>query len=135
MPTKVFPGEFSSLAAISDFVVENAQIVGFDEKTTYAVQLAVDEACSNIIEHAYGGGGIGDIEMTINANSTGMEIILEDTGEVFDPDEVPDLNVGLPLDQMGERGAGVYLMYKLMDEVSFEFTKPKGTTLIMRKKK
>ena len=135
MPTKVFPGNFSSLAAISDFVVENAQIVGFDERDTYSVQLAVDEACSNIIEHAYGGSGIGDIELTINATESAIEIILKDTAEGFDPGEVPDLDVGLPLDQMGERGAGVYLMHKLMDEVQFVSTKPKGTTLIMRKKK
>lgn len=135
MPSKVFPGEFSSLAAISDFVVENAKTVGLDEKATYAVQLAVDEACSNIIEHAYGGEGIGDIELTINITDTGLEIILKDKGEAFDPNDIPDLDVGLPLDQMGERGAGVYLMYKLMDEVFFESTEPNGTILIMRKKK
>ena len=135
MPTRVFPGEFSSLAAISDFVVENAQTVGFTEKETYAVQLAVDEACSNIIEHAYGGEGVGNIEMTITTSSQGIEIILKDTADAFDPKEVPDLDVSLPLDELGNRGAGVYLMHKLMDEVLFESSKPKGTTLIMRKKK
>ncbi|MEJ2487595.1 MAG: ATP-binding protein [Anaerolineales bacterium] len=135
MPTRVFPGDFSSLAAISDFVIENAQKVGFTEKETYAVQLAVDEACANIIEHAYGGEGVGNIEMTINTSRRSIEVILKDTGDAFDPNEVPDLDISLPLDQLGERGAGVYLMHKLMDEVLFEFSKPKGTTLIMRKKK
>lgn len=135
MPTRVFPGDFSSLAAISDFVIENAQTVGFTEKETYAVQLAVDEACANIIEHAYGGEGVGNIEMTINTSPQSIEVILKDTGDAFDPNEVPDLDVSLPLDQLGERGAGVYLMHKLMDEVLFEFSEPKGTTLIMRKKK
>jgi len=135
MPSKVFPGEFSSLAAISDFVVEQAEKVGFDEKATYAVQLAVDEACSNIIEHAYGGEGIGDIDLTCNIKEDGLEIILKDSGETFDPADIPDLDIKLPIDKVGERGAGVYLMYKLMDEVQFQFTKGSGTTLTMRKKK
>ncbi len=135
MPSKVFPGEFSSLSAISDFVAEQAEKMGFDEKATYAVQLAVDEACSNIIEHAYGGEGVGDIEMTCNLGENELEIILKDSGKPFDPEDIPDLDTSLPIDQVGERGAGVYLMHKLMDEVQFHFSKSSGTTLVMRKKK
>jgi len=135
MPSKIFPGKFSSLAEISDFVVEQANQIGFDEKATYAVQLAVDEACSNIIEHAYGGEGKGDIELTCNLREDELEVILKDHGKPFDLEDLPDLDVTLPIDQVGERGAGVYLMHKLMDEVQFHFSKNTGTTLIMRKKK
>jgi serine/threonine-protein kinase RsbW len=135
MPTKSFPGDFSSLAQISEFIAENTKLAGFDEKTTYAVQLAVDEACSNIIEHAYGKDLQGDIECTCSLVDEGIQIVLRDRGRVFTPEDVPEIEIGVPLDEFGERGAGVFLMNKLMDEVRYEFSKTEGTTLTMTKKK
>jgi serine/threonine-protein kinase RsbW len=135
MTSKIFPGEFSFLAKISEFIAEHAKAVGLSEEATYAVQLAVDEACSNIIEHAYGGEGLGDIEVTCNQLEDGLEVVLRDKGGKFNPDEVSELEIGVPLEELGNRGAGVYLMNKLMDEVRYEFTKDKGTTLKMMKKK
>lgn len=135
MASKTFPGEFSFLAKISEFIAEHSKRVGLTEKATYSVQLAVDEACSNIIEHAYGGEGLGDIEVTCKQLEDGLEVIIKDKGLKFDPDEVEDPEIGVPLEELGNRGAGVYLMKKLMDEVHYEYSKNKGTTLRMMKKK
>lgn len=134
MPTRIFPGEFSSLAEISDFIAENTNIAGFDENQTYVVQLAVDEACSNIIEHGYGEELSGVIECKFTQGEDEITIVLKDTGKTFKPDEVPDLKVGVPLSDLGNRGAGLFLMNKLMDEVRFEFDELGGTTLTMSKK-
>lgn len=135
MSSKIFPGEFSTLEKISEFIAEHAELVGLDEKATYAVQLAVDEACTNIIEHAYGGEGVGDIKITCNQLEDGLEIIIKDKGKGFNPEEIEQPNIGAPLEDLGNRGAGVYLINKLMDEVHYEFTKNIGATLKMKKKK
>lgn len=135
MASKVFPGKFASLEKISDFILEYAEASGLDDNATYAVQLAVDEACSNIIEHAYGGEGLGDIECTCNVLDDGLEIVLRDKGKAFNPDEVQEIEVGVPLEELGNRGAGIFLINKLMDEVRFEFSKNDGTTLVLKKKK
>ena len=135
MTSRVFPGDFSSLASIGDFILECARLGGLDEKATYAVQLAVDEACSNIIEHAYGGEGKGEIALTCNLTGEGLEVVLSDWGDDFDPKAVPKLDIAAPLEETGDRGAGVFLMRKLMDEVRYEFSKAKGTTLVMLKKR
>ncbi|NIV11416.1 MAG: histidine kinase [Aliifodinibius sp.] len=135
MPSKIFPGKFSSLEKISDFVTKHADASGLDENATYAVQLAVDEACSNIIEHAYGGEGQGDIECACNILDDGLEIILRDTGKPFNPKDVQQIKIGVPIEELGSRGAGIYLIKKLMDEVIFEFSKNEGTTLKLKKKK
>jgi serine/threonine-protein kinase RsbW len=135
MSSQVFPGYFSSLAGISDFVAEHAQNAGFDDQATYVIQLAVDEACSNIIEHAYGGEGRGDIELTCSELDDSLKIVLRDTGKKFDPAEVREFDPNLPLSETSDRGAGVFLMNKLMDEVRFEFSRQDGTTLTMIKKK
>ena len=133
MSSKIFAGEFSNLSKISEFIAEQTQEVGLNERATYEVQLAVDEACSNIIEHAYGGEGKGEIEITCNVTADGIEIVLKDKGKPFDPDIVKEIEVGGPLEDLGNRGSGVFLMRKLMDEVQFEFTKKSGTTLRMKK--
>ncbi|MBN2044733.1 MAG: ATP-binding protein [Anaerolineales bacterium] len=135
MPTKVFPGKYSSLAEISDFIAENTKLAGFDEKETYAVQLAVDEACSNIIEHSYGEELAGEIECDCQSSETGITIVLKDSGKPFSPEDVPELEVGIPLFEVRERGAGLFLMKKLMDEVQFDFPETGGTTLTMIKNK
>ena len=135
MSSQVFPGKFSSLEEISKFVKNEAENAALDEKAIYEVQLAVDEACSNIIEHAYNGEGQGDIICTCVTSPAYFKVILQDEGRHFDPQMVKKLDVGIPLEKLGNRGAGVFLMKKLMDEVEFEFLEGNGTILTLVKKK
>ena len=134
MPTRKFPGRHDSLKELGDYISEQAAAAGFDEKDSYAVQLAVDEAAANIIEHAYGGEDIGDFECTCHVSAGQIEIILKDSGSSFSPMEVPELLVGVPLEDFGPRGAGLRLMTKLMDDVQFEFS-PGANKLVMVKRK
>ncbi len=130
----VFPGRFESLEKISVFVKAAASAAGLDEYATYAVELAVDEACSNIIEHAYGAEDRGEIECDCIVLSDGLKIILRDTGAPFDPDAVPDMDPSVPLEDRDPGGAGVFLMHKVMDSVEYRFTL-KGNILTMVKHK
>jgi len=99
----------------------------------YMVETAVDEACSNIIEHAYQGEGKGDIEVTTRTSPAGLAVTLRDQGRPFEPDEIlaPDVHVDLE-DQPGH-GLGLYFIRQWMDEVSFEFTPDHGNVLTMVK--
>lgn len=134
MPTRIFPGRNDSLAPLSEYISEQAAAAGLNEKEIYAVQLAVDEAASNIIEHAYGGEDRGEIECTFTVSKNEIKVVLKDQGESFVPEDVPELPVGAPLDKFGPGGAGLFLMNKLMDEVRFEFHKG-GNVLTMVKRK
>jgi len=129
---KKFPGRFTSLVKISRFVKEAASKAGLDEMQIYAVELAVDEACSNIIEHAYGGENKGSITCRCLITADGLTIILSDRGRSFNPDEIPEVNVNQPLENRNPGGAGVFLMRKVMDDVRYEFS-PQGNTLTMVK--
>jgi len=135
MPTKTFPGRYSSLAEISEFVAQAAEDAGFESKEVYAVKLAVDEACTNIIEHGYGGEGIGKIECSCNIDPDALTIKLRDWGAAFDPKCIPKPDFNVPLEDLEPRGAGLYFMRELMDEVRFVFCNKKGNLLEMVKKK
>lgn len=135
MVTKIFPGNFRSLAPISDFIVNQAGAAGFSPDEVYAIQTAVDEACANIIDHAYGGENIGDIEINVKKIKKGLQIVLRDEGEPFNPADVPEPDIASPLEIRKERGLGIFFMRKLMDEVIFDFSKPHGNTLTLIKYK
>ncbi len=122
------------MAALSDYVSKQAMAAGLDEKEVYAVQLAVDEAATNIIDHAYGGEDRGEIECTCTVRGTELTVTLKDQGDSFIPEEIPDLPVGVPLEKVSPGGAGLFLMKKLMDEVHFEFQED-GNVLTMTKRK
>jgi serine/threonine-protein kinase RsbW len=133
MPTKTFPGRYDNLAKIRRFVSRCARQAGLDEKAVYAVKLAVDEACSNIIEHAYGGEDKGDIKCTCQISEGALTIILRDEGRSFDPEKVPEPRKDVPLKKIKPRGAGLYLIRQLMDEVVFDFSEGEGNTLSLVK--
>lgn len=137
MPTLTFPGRYESLAKIAEFVEKHAQQAGLDESASYAIQLAVDEACSNIIEHAYGGENVGEIQCTCKVTQKGLTVILRDQGQPFEPESVPSPDPNLPLEKVKPRGAGLYLIRNLMDEVTFKFTREAGNvlTLVKRRRK
>jgi len=128
-----FEGRFENLAKIGEYIEEITAKAGLDEKQRYAVQLAVDEAASNIIEHAYRDVEDGKIELTIEHSPKKLVIIVHDEGEPFDPKTVEKYNMELSLEDMTDRGAGLHLIENLMDEVEFEFNAEEGNTLIMVK--
>jgi serine/threonine-protein kinase RsbW len=135
MATERFPGRFESLAGIRKFVSEAAEEAGFDDKEVYAVELAVDEACANIIEHAYGGEGKGEIICICNDVNNGLEIILKDEGEQFDPSGVSPPDFSIEIEKLKPRGAGLFLIRHMMDDVDFKFSEDSGNELRMVKRR
>lgn len=135
MKGKTFAGNYTSLALISAFVIEQAHLAGFSDQDVYDIQTAVDEASANIIDHAYGGENLGSIRIEFQEFSDRVHIVLKDCGKKFDPDEIPEPNMTNLMDGNNERGLGVYIIRKLMDQAIFDFTDPRGNTLTLIKLK
>jgi anti-sigma regulatory factor (Ser/Thr protein kinase) len=117
-----FAAQFSVLDDLREFVGQQAEICGLDDKAVYAVQLAVDEAFTNIIEHAFGGECQESIECSCQCTPVGLEITLIDCGKPFKPEDVPDPDLVSDLEDRQVGGLGMYFMRKMMDEVFFNFT-------------
>ena len=130
------PGRFERLTEIAAFVTQAAREAGLNDDEVFHVEMAVDEACSNVIEHAYA-TQTGDIDLACRCPAAGqLEVVIRDSGQPFDPAEVPAPNVGTPtdLDNLNEGGLGLYFIRKLMDEVRFEYVPGQGNRLTMLKR-
>jgi anti-sigma regulatory factor (Ser/Thr protein kinase) len=136
MPSKnelTVPGNFENLARISRFIEEAAIQAKLDDRGIYAIQMAVDEACTNIIEHAYGGEGRGDLRLACTVKKDGLQVVIYDQGSPFDPAQVPALNTEAPLHERPSGGVGLFFIRKLVDRVEFKFGTPQGNQLILFK--
>ncbi len=109
-----------ALSSISDFVVEQARAAGLDEHAVWEVQLAVDEAATNVIQHSYA-EHIGTLSVRAETVAGELRISISDRGVPFNPLDVPEPDLESPLEERKTGGLGLYLMRKLMDRVEWHF--------------
>lgn len=132
--TRTFPGRFESLEKISRFVKDAAKKAGLGEEAIYGVELAVDEACSNIIEHAYRGEDLGEIECTCEVTHQGLKITLTDHGHPFNPSAVPKPELSTSLEDRRKGGLGLFFIDQMMDEARYEFAPGKNRLILIKHK-
>jgi len=108
-----------NLSQIRDFTKEAAMQCGFSEDVTGKIVLAVDEACTNIIKHAYKYSPQGNIIISVKFADSKFEISITDEGIHFNPESVPEPDIKEYYKQKKIGGLGMYLIKRLMDEVKY----------------
>jgi len=112
----------ASSEVLSPFRKELRQILtqsGWEKKATEEILLAVDEALTNIIRHAYQGKP-GKMTVSVSAADDKIEIVLEDQGVKFNPTQVPSPE--LPRHKPG--GLGVHFIRTIMDQMIYDDQDP-----------
>lgn len=112
------PGRLDQIEAACDCVEAGAVEAGFDESTSYACQLAVAEACENIVKHAYGTGQRGDICVEVVASQGQLTIRLEDSGPPFNSARRPR-QPECDQDDPPVGGLGLVIIHRVMDRVTY----------------
>ncbi len=116
--------KLENLGRISEFIVETMKLQGIkNSRDIYAVQLAVDEASTNIIKHAYSDKINGQIFIRCMLNELESEFIVNivDWGNSFNPNSIPRPDIATGLNARKEGGLGIYFMEKFMDIVKYDF--------------
>lgn len=108
-----------NLARIRTFIKTHSKMAGFDDESANKIVLAADEACTNIIKHAYKYSTKGKININLNFASSKLRISITDEGTHFNSNSIqePDLKKYYKEKRVG--GLGMFLMKKLMDEVVY----------------
>lgn len=117
-----------------DCVTEWARKAGFGEQGVYEIQLAVDEACANVVDHAYQGSDTGEIEVSCCLDDQALTIRVRDWGKGFDLESIADPDLTAPLEERCLGGLGLFLVRQMMDQVEFTSDPDQGNELVMRKR-
>ena len=117
------------MTLIRGIVTQSARMVGFDEKTSQEIVLAVDEAATNIIRHCYHNDWTQTIILYVDIEDSQLIISLRDFGEQRDPTQFKSRD----LDEVEPGGLGMHFIYSTMDEVEYDATITVGTLMRMKK--
>lgn len=120
------PSQVDNLEIIRNFISGVASKVGFNAEDANKIELAVDEACTNVIEHAYENDDSNDIDIAIQLDYQKLSIVVTDRGRSFKFNKVEMPNMDTYLAELRVGGLGIYLMRTLMDEVDYQ-SKPNGS--------
>lgn len=117
--TITIPASTEYLTRVRRFVSGYAGKAGFSEAEIEEIRLAVDEACTNVIKHAYKNDGTKTIQISLGLKENQLIISLLDSGSTFDPGTYsnPDLQDRVRKKKRG--GMGIYLIRKFMDKVEY----------------
>lgn len=107
------------LAEVRNFVAKHAKEFGFNQQDVADIRLAVDEAYTNIIKHAYNNDEHKTVDIELGYNSSKFWISLLDTGDAFDHSKYSKPDVRKKIKEKKRGGVGVFLIKKLMDSVEY----------------
>ena len=126
-----FPARPSQLKLVRCLVREASAMCGCESKVVDEMVLAIDEACQNIIRHAYPGVRDGQAELEIICKDGLLEFRLQDFGPTSDKDKIKPKRPK----KLRPGGLGVFLMHEIMDEVGYLPVPPgKGNLLRLVKR-
>ncbi len=122
------PAQEHHLGDIRDFIADISNQAGFSLHEINNLKLALDEACSNVVRHAYRGMAQGDIFLKVNWWAKELEILIQDRGQGFEwkSTKAPDLNRYVEIGKKG--GLGIWFIRKLMDDADYHRA-PDGNVL------
>ena len=122
-----------SLNEFREFIKEHcAEISGMTDEILYDVQLAVDEAATNIISHGYAGLDPGSIILDLDLEPDKLTVSLTDFGHSFEPDSAPIPDVNAPIEERELGGFGLFFIQQSMDGMEYRVTED-GNTMILTK--
>ncbi len=117
-----------SVAAAREWLAEKARKAGYDSGTTDDLKLAITEATTNIIRHAYGNTPGNRILFSLFVGNEKLELIIRDFGKTFDRETYQPPDLSTPQ----EGGYGIFLIENLMDEMRYEPSEKGGTLTLVK---
>ncbi len=123
------PSDPRFLCVLRATVAKICTLAGFEQKEGSKIVLAVDEACSNVIKHAYKGENDKEIYLKVDVNQSGLQINIHDFGISAEMDSIKPRS----LSDIRPGGLGVHLIKSVMDKVEYKPDAKRGNQLILKK--
>lgn len=106
-----------NLRTVTDFVQSVGRRLDLGEKTLFQLDLAIEEAAVNVVEHAYPQDTAGEMTLCIESRPNAVQLTLTDWGIPLDPDTVSPFDIHAPIETRMRGGMGLHFIHSLMDDV------------------
>jgi serine/threonine-protein kinase RsbW len=123
------PSHPKFLSVVRSVTAAAGRLYEFDDKTAEEIKLAVDEACTNIMKHAYRGDTKQKIVLEYSATQKAFKVVIEDSGVKARLTSIK----GRSFDDIRPGGLGVHFIRRVFDVYRFDAKKKKGNRLTLIK--
>ena len=135
------PSDKFFLGLVRKVITELAGGMNYSQDDIAKIEIAVDEACTNVIKYAYTseekiafkGGKDNEINIKVNINTKRIMIEVSDAGKEFDFENYHVPDIAAHLKEMKMHGLGLYIIKNFMDDVSYKRTPDGVNTLTLVK--
>jgi anti-anti-sigma factor len=118
----IIPAVLERIPEACGFVIEAAEQAGLNERAVYHCQMAVDEWCTNIVEHGFCyEGADGRIEIACRNQAEQFVVVISDNSPAFNPMALPEAELDTDLEKRKVGGLGWFFIRKVMDDVRYEY--------------
>lgn len=124
--------ELDALPRFREFISTACVRLGVSTDVAFELQLACDEAATNVIKHGYAGMNPGSLMVELRPQPQKIALILSDFGHPFEPVETDAPDVNALLGDGPTPGFGLYFIYRTMNDVSY-YTDEQGNHLVLTK--
>ncbi len=128
------PSQTSFLGLVRDVTRKIAEAAGFHNGQAEQLALAVDEATTNVLEHAYHGATDRMVEVRLQDRGSEFRVEVVDTGSMVDLQSIPQVNLERYQAERRTGGLGVHLMGRIMDSVTFRRSARRNVCCLIKRK-
>lgn len=125
--------DVQQISKLADFVDAIAEEASIDPSLAMSLNLALEEAVTNVVMYAYPAGEEGDVDIVAELSEGTLLFTISDKGIPFDPTKKEDADITLGVEERQIGGLGIFLVRQLMDTVEYE--RKDGYNILTMKKK
>jgi serine/threonine-protein kinase RsbW len=129
----IIDSNIEKIPEVSALLGEEMQTFGFGSEEILDTQLAVEEAIINVINHGYKNPG-GEIIVSCRISTDCIKVQITDAAPRFDPLSVPEPELDSTLEDRGVGGLGVFLIRRVMDEISYRYENGKNILVLIKRR-
>lgn len=129
----ILHNDIQQIPQLAKFVESIATEKELDQAMQMSLNLALEEAVTNVIMYAYpeGADGLVDIEAIIRKDR--LDFLVTDSGRPFDPTKTPEPDISLGIEERPVGGLGIHLVRAIMDSISYERIDGKNVLTMIKK--
>jgi len=133
MTEKIFPADINELATVTVFLEEELDKAEVNPKLMVTFAVALEELFVNVAHYAYPGSK-GTVKIGIDTSGDSIVVQLTDSGNPFNPLEMPDPDITQSAEERKIGGLGIYMVKKSMDSMTYEYKDNQNILTISKRK-